>query len=30
MIRKNISKEHEENNQMKNQLPNNKVTKTSN
>ena len=30
MIRKNISKEHEENSQMKNQLPNNKATKSSN
>lgn len=30
MIRKNISKEHEENNQMKIQLPNNKATKSSN
>lgn len=30
MIRKNISKEHEENTQMKSQLPNNKATKSSN
>lgn len=30
MIKKNIGKEHEENSKMKNQLPNNKATKSSN